>query len=287
MTTTLPDLKGKTILVTGATNGIGLEASVALARAGARVLMVGRDKARTAAALAEVQRRSASAAVESLLCDFSSQAEVRKLAAEVLARCPRLEVLINNAGGVSRARTLTKDGIETTFAVNHLGYFLLTTLLLERLIASAPARIVNVASTGHYRGTLDLDDPGYERGGFSTFKAYARSKLANVLFTRKLARTLSGKGVTVNALHPGAVATNIWSIARGWQKVVIDIVKRLVMISPEQGGETITYLAASPEVADKSGLYFEKNKPRAPAKAALDDALADRLWTESEKLVTR
>jgi NAD(P)-dependent dehydrogenase (short-subunit alcohol dehydrogenase family) len=273
----------KTILITGSSSGIGLEGAVVLAREGARVVLVGRDAARTDAAVAQVKQRSGSALVESLLCDFSSQASIRRLAGEVLARYPRLDVLVNNAGGVHKARTVTEDGIEATFAVNHLGYFLLTNLLLDRLIASAPARIVNVASVGHYNGTLDFDDLGFARGGYSIRKAYSRSKLANVLFTRLLARKLKGQGVTVNAVHPGAVATNIWSGAPRLAHPILAVAK-LFMLSPADGAQTLTYLAASAEVEGQTGLYFEKNRPRQPAPLAQDDALAERLWAESARL---
>src|SRR6185295_9334826 len=204
------DIRGKTVLVTGATSGIGLEASVALARQGARVIMVGRNQAKTEAARADVASRSGSKEVSYLLTDFASQASVRALADAVRSRADRLDVLVNNAGGVNKARTVTADGIETTFAVNHLGYFLLTNLLLDLVVKSAPARIVTVASVGHRRGTMDFDDLGFARG-YSIMKAYARSKLANVLFAAELARRLAGTGVTSNSLHPGAVATNIWS----------------------------------------------------------------------------
>lgn len=274
----------KTMLITGATNGLGLEAAVSLARDGHRVLMVGRDPARTAAALDDVKTRSGSVEVESLLCDFSSQESIRKLATEVLTRCPQLEVLINNAGTVSAERKVTGDGIETTFAVNHLGYYLLTRLLLDRLRASAPARIVNVASRGHYRGTLDFNDLGYERG-YHIIKAYTRSKLANVLFTLYLAKKLQGTGVTVNALHPGGVASNIWSGAPRWTQPFLSLGKRLFMITPEEGARTIVYLATSPEVEGKSGLYFHDNRPKKPARLARDEAVAERLWNESARLV--
>jgi retinol dehydrogenase 14 len=273
----------KTIVITGATSGIGLEAAVSLARQGARVVLVGRNPIKTAAGVAEVRERSSSQAVESALCDFSSLASIRKLAADLRARCKRVDVLINNAGGVSVERTLTGDGIESTFAVNHLGYFLLTNLLLDLLIESAPARIVNVASAAHYRGTLDLDDPGFERG-YQMMKAYSRSKLANVLFTRELARRLAGKGVTVNAVHPGAVATNIWSSAPRWARPIL-AVARLFMRSPAEGGQRIVYLASSPDVEATSGSYFEDDRVKRPSQLAQDDALAARLWSESTRLV--
>ncbi len=281
----LPVLSSKTILITGATSGIGLEASVVLARAGARLTMIGRDPARTAAAVAQVKERAGgSSRVDSLLCDFSSQASIRKLAADFSASHQRLDILINNAGAVNVERRLTEDGIESTFAVNHLGYYLLTRLLLNLLVKSAPSRIVNVASQGHYSGTLDFDDLGFQRG-YSIMKAYSRSKLGNVLFTRRLARDLKEKSVTVNALHPGGVATNIWSGAPGWAKPLLALAKRFFMLTPAQGAETIVYLATSPAVEKVTGLYFDKNRPKEAAKLGQDDALADRLWAESARLV--
>ena len=277
-------LAGKTVLITGATSGIGLEAAVVLAQAGAKVVMVGRDPARTANALAEIQKRSASSQVSSMLCDFSSQESIRRLAADFRAQNQRLDILVNNAGMVAPKRVLTVDGIESTFATNHLGYFLLTNLLLDLVIASAPARIINVASVGHRRGTMDLTDLGFERG-YNILKAYGRSKLGNVLFTRELARRLAGKGVTVNALHPGGVATGIWDKAPKWTQPLMAVLKGLFLISPAEGGATITHVALSPELEGKTGLYFEKNKPVDPAPLARDDALAAKLWDESAKLV--
>lgn len=277
------DLAGKTALVTGASSGIGLEAAVKLAARGARVLLVARDRGRGEAACAEVVRRSRSDSVELLLCDFSSQAATRALADQVRERTQRLDILINNAGSVSPKRQLTEDGIEQTFAVNHLGYFLLTNLLLDLLVASAPARIVNVSSIGHRQGTLDFDDLGFERG-YGIMKAYSRSKLANVLFTAELARRLDGKGVTVNALHPGAVATHIWSHAPAIARPFLAIAK-LFMISPEEGGDRIVYLATSPDLEGKSGGYYEKNRAVTPSSLARDAALAARLWDVSAGLV--
>jgi NAD(P)-dependent dehydrogenase (short-subunit alcohol dehydrogenase family) len=271
----------KTILLTGATSGIGLEASVVLAKEGHRVVMVGRDAAKTAACVAQVKARSGAAQVESLRCDFASQASVRALAASFRERFDRLDVLVNNAGTVFNERGQTVDGVENTFAVNYLSPFLLTQLLLDLLVKSAPARVVVVASTGHYRGTMNLEDPGFSRGGYSIMGAYGRSKLGNVMMTRVLARRLAGQGVTVNALHPGVVATNIWGGAPGWSQPLLALGKRLFMISPEEGGRTITYLATSPEVEGQTGLYFEKNTPRTPSALARDEALCEQLWDKS------
>lgn len=279
----IPDLSGKTILVTGATSGIGYEAAVDFAAAGARTVIIGRNPDKTDAVLAEIKERSGSDIVDALLCDFTSQAAIRRLAQTVLDRYPRLDVLVNNAGAVHTQRTLTEDGIEATFAVNHLGYFLLTHLLLDRLVASAPARIVNVASTAHYRGTIDFDDLGFEQG-YAIMKAYARSKLANVLFTRELAKRLEGRGVTVNALHPGVVATHIWDGAPNWTQPLFALAKRIFMTTPAQGADAILYLATYPDVAEVSGLYFEKNRPKEPSRLARDGEIAERLWVESEHL---
>jgi NAD(P)-dependent dehydrogenase (short-subunit alcohol dehydrogenase family) len=278
------DVRDKTILLTGATHGIGREAAVALARLGARMVLVGRDPARTETTVADVRSRSGSQEVSHLLCDFSSQAAIRKLAEDFQARHDRLHVLINNAGTVNKRRRLTGDGIETTFAVNHLGYFLLTNLLLDLLKRSAPARIVTVASIGHRRGTLDFDDLGFERG-YALMRAYTRSKLANVLFANELARRLEGTGVTSNSLHPGRVATNIWSGAPLWAKPIIYLLLRPSFISTEEGSRTIVQLASDPSLEGVTGNYFEFHKPVAPAPLAQDQALAKRLWQVSADLV--
>lgn len=269
----------KTVLITGATSGIGLEAAVQLAREEMRVVLVGRDPRRTADAVEQVKLRAGSKEVDSLLCDFESQAEVRKLAANYLAKYDALDVLVNNAGTVYKDRALTEDGIERTFAVDHLGYFLLTNLLLER---RSPARIVNVASTAHYRGSMDFSDLGFERG-YNMMKAYARAKLGNVLFTRALAKRVDPKRTTVNALHPGAVATNIWSYAPWYLQPILSLAK-LFMISPDQGGQRIAYLAASPQLEGMTGLYFEDNQPKQPSKLSQDDVLVEQLWAESARL---
>lgn len=273
----------KTILLTGATSGIGYEAAIILAKEGHHVVMVGRDRAKTERCVAEVKSKSGSSTVDFLLGDIGSQQSVRQLAADVLAKYPRLDVLVNNAGTVFEKRQLSVDGIEATWATNHLGGFLLTSLLLERLIASGPARIVMVSSVGHYRATLDLADVGFEKGGYGIMAAYTRSKLANVLMARSLVKRLDGKNVTVNSLHPGAVATNIWSGAPKWLQPPLALLKALFMISPEEGARTITYLATSPEVEGKTNLYFEKNQPKKPSRLARDEALAESVWQLSEQ----
>jgi NAD(P)-dependent dehydrogenase (short-subunit alcohol dehydrogenase family) len=222
--------------------------------------------------------------VSHLLCDFSSQAAVRNLAEAFRGQHQRLDVLVNNAGGVNKARRLTVDGIETTFAVNHLGPFLLTNLLLDLIVRSAPARIVTVASVGHRRGTLDFGDLGYERG-YAIMRAYSRSKLANILFANELARRLARTGVTSNSLHPGAVDTGIWSGAPWWAQPMIQILFRPFFISAEQGGRYIVELAARPELADVTGKYFEKDRMVAPSALAMDATLGKRLWDVSASMV--
>jgi retinol dehydrogenase 14 len=298
------DIRGKTVLITGATSGIGFAAARELARRGARVVMVGRDPARTAKAAEEANAAarktaasaststsasaSASAAgsdsVSYLLCDFSSFADIRRLAAEFRARHDRLDVLVNNAGGVSKTRRLSKDGIEMTFAVNHLGYFLLTTLLTDLLAKSAPARVVSVASIGHRSGTLDFDDLGYEHG-YKIMRAYSRSKLANVLFANELARRLAGTGVTSNSLHPGAVNSNIWSGAPWYAQPVIRLLRAFAFISVEKGGSYIVDLAANPQFDNVTGRYFEEGVMKDPAPLARDEALARQLWDVSASMV--
>lgn len=270
-------------LVTGGSDGLGLETAINLARAGMRVLVVGRNPAKMSRALDVIRDRAGSTTVESFQCDLSSQEEVRRLAAQVRERTRRIDLLVNNAGGVHRRRTVTVDGIEATFAVNHLAYYLLTRLLLDLVVSSAPARIVNVASNAHFAGTLDFEDLGFERG-YQIIKAYARSKLCNVLFTRELARRLQGTGVTANAVHPGTVATAIWSGAPPWTRPILAIMKRVSMLRPEEGGTRITYVATSRDLEGVTGGFFDKNTRVAPSPLAQDDALARRLWDVSAHL---
>src|SRR2546430_5841554 len=276
------DIRGKRVLVTGATNGIGLEAARSVAKQGAKLVLVGRDAAKTARCLADVRASAPGADVSSLLCDFSRQKEARRLAEEVLRRFDRLDVLVNNAGTVFKNRTLTEDGIEATFAVNHLGYFLLTQLLLERIIRSAPARIVNVASIAHRRASMNFDDLFYERG-YLLMKAYGRSKLGNVLYTRLLAQKLAGTGVTVNSLHPGAVDTGIWSAAPAWMKPLIAILRRFAFISAEEGGRRIVQLVAGPELSGTTRPDFEKRRSVDPASRAPGRARAARVLQGGER----
>lgn len=273
----------KTYVITGATAGIGLECAVQLAAPDARLVLVGRDSAKLDQAAARVTAAGA-AVVDSRLCDFSSLASVRGLALGVLADYDRIDVLINNAGGVFTARTETIDGYESTFAVNHLAGFLLTESLKKLMVAGAPSRIVMTASTGHYRGSMDFDDLGFEQN-YSVMRAYSRSKLANVLYTRDLARELADSGVTVNALHPGMVATDIWNGAPWFARPVLAAVKRFKMISPAEGGRRIAYLASDPGLKDITGAYFEDNQITAPSVIAQDDAVAARLRNESEQLI--
>jgi retinol dehydrogenase-14 len=275
----------KTFVVTGGSDGIGLECASQLARAepDCRIVLVGRDPRRTAAAVGRLRAESPTCASDALLCDFTDQSAVRRLADDLLRTCPRIDVLVNNAGTVFSRRTLTADGIEATFAVNHLAGFLLTELLLECLRESAPSRVVFTSSAGHYSGTLDLDDIGFERG-YSNMRAYSRSKLANVLTARELARRLAGSGVTVTSLHPGAISTNIWSAAPWFARPVLALAKRR-MESPEVGGSRLAYLAASPEVEGATGGYYDGNRLRDPSPLAQDDALGERLYDVSARLV--
>jgi NAD(P)-dependent dehydrogenase (short-subunit alcohol dehydrogenase family) len=276
-------IDGKVVLITGATSGIGLEVAIALGKLGARPIIVGRNEQRTTSAVTEIRER-ANVHAWSYLCDFSSQTDIRTLAAALHRDQSRIDVLVNNAGAVNKRRLVSIDGIEKTFATNHLGYFLLTTLLLDLIIRSTPARIVTVASIGHRRGTLDFDNLGFERGGYGIMRAYSRSKLANVLFANELARRLAGTGVTSNSLHPGGVATNIWSGAPLWTKPLIYLFLRRFFIPAEAGAQTIVQLAANPDLEGVTGRYFENQVAVQPAALAQDDELARRLWDVSEQL---
>jgi retinol dehydrogenase 14 len=279
-------VSAKTFVITGGSDGIGLECASLLARdtAGCRIVLVGRNPDRTASAVGRIRQESPSVAVDSFLCDFGDLAAVRRLAQDLLAACDRIDVLVNNAGTVFARRTVTGDGLEATFAVNHLAGLLLTELLLDRIEESAPARIVFTSSDGHYSGTMDLDDLGFQHG-YSIMRAYSRSKLANVLTARHLARRLDGTGITVTSLHPGAIATNIWSGAPWFARPVLAVVKRWKMESPATGGKRLAYLAADPAVEGQTGGYYRRNELREPSALALDDDLGDRLYDLSADLV--
>ena len=273
-------MEGKVCVVTGATSGIGKAAATALAGLGATVVLVGRDRGRTEAAAAEIRSESAPPPrVE--IADLASLEQVRGLA-ERLAGLERIDVLINNAGLVLRERRITPDGCEHVFALNHLAPFLLTNLLLPKLTASAPARVVTVTSDAHSAARLDLSDPNLERG-WDSWRSYANSKLANILFTRELARRLDGTGVTANCAHPGVVRTGFGRQASPLLKLGITI-GRPFMLSPARGADTIVYLASSPAVADQTGGYYVKRQRREPSAAARDDAAARKLWEISEKM---
>jgi NAD(P)-dependent dehydrogenase (short-subunit alcohol dehydrogenase family) len=271
-------MRGQVCLVTGATSGIGAVAARELARRGAHVVLTGRDPARCAAAAAEIKYRTG-AEVETLVADLSVQQQVRDLARQFRERHTRLHVLVNNAGAIFRKREATADGLERTFALNHLAYFLLTQSLRDLLEASAPARVVNVSSRAHQGAVLDFDDLQGRRS-YNGWRAYCRSKLANLLFTFELSRRLAGTGVTANALHPGWVATGFGG-NNGWLGHIWQFAARQLAIGPEEGAQTIIYLACSPEVAGVSGKYFAQEKVVEPSAAASDLEAARRLWEVS------
>lgn len=279
-------MEGKVVLVTGATNGIGRVAARELARMGAHVIVVGRSQARIDETIGEIKQQTGSSKIDSLKADLSSMAAIRRLTEDFMARYDRLDVLVNNAGAFFQKRQESVDGFEMTFAVNHLNYFLLTNLLLDVLQASAPARIVNVSSDAHIGGPLKLDDlQSRQSYGGSGFLAYGQSKLANILFTYELARRLAGTGVTANALHPGFVATGFGKNNSGFMRLAMSVMQ-LFALTPEQGADTIIYLASAPEVEGVSGQYFEKRKAKSSSPHSYDEDAARRLWEISEKLTT-
>jgi NAD(P)-dependent dehydrogenase (short-subunit alcohol dehydrogenase family) len=278
-------MKGKTIVATGATSGIGEAAVLALAGQGARIVIVARDEARGRATMQKIEAKAPGLGHRLYLADLSSIAETRKVGAAIVASEPRIDVLINNAGALFSNRRVTPEGVELTFALNHMSYFVLTEALRERLIASAPARIVSTSSTAHQGTKLDFNDL-QSANGYGGLKVYGRSKLANILFTRELARRLAGTSVTANCLHPGVVKTRFGESSGGFAGLLIPFL-RPFFISPEAGADTIVYLASSPDVAGMTGGYFAKRKLTEPSAAARDDAAAKRLWIESEKLALR
>ena len=279
----VPLMAGKSVLVTGATGGIGKATAVGLAALGARVGITGRDRARTEAAAAGIRASAGNPVVDAFAADVSALFEVRRLAAQVLDAYPRLDVLINNVGGFWAHRHVTADGLEHTFAVNHLAPFLLTNLLLDRLIASAPARTVTVASGAHSAGRIDFGDLQGERN-YSGQRAYSQSKLANVMFTYELARRLEGTGVTATVLHPGVVRTSFGAEDQAAYFAFLTRVARPFMKTPARGAATTIYLASAPEVEAITGRYYANGKPKTSSKASYDTAAAARLWQASADL---
>jgi NAD(P)-dependent dehydrogenase (short-subunit alcohol dehydrogenase family) len=277
-------MRGKTCVITGATSGIGLEAAARLGALGARLVLVGRSRDKGNAAVARLRANVPDVAVEIHYADLSRPDEIRRLGDALLGTASRIDVLINNAGAVFADRNATPDGLELTFALNHMGYFRLTAPLRDRLIASAPARIVNVASEAHRGSHLDFADLQCS-SHYSGWRAYQRSKLANILFTRELARRLEGTGVTANCLHPGFVASGFGDNNRGIWRLGIAIGKLVAAVPVQRGAETPIYLASSPDLEKISGKYFIKCRERQPDAAAEDDKAAARLWEESERLM--
>ncbi|HEY7508564.1 MAG TPA: SDR family oxidoreductase [Nitrososphaera sp.] len=276
-------MNSRVCLVTGATSGIGKEIASGLAGLGATVVFVGRDAAKCETVLREIVQKHPGSDVSYVICDLSSQESVRGLAAKFLDKHSSLHVLVNNAGLFAGERAATADGIEMTFAVNHLAPFLLTHLLSSRLKTSAPARVITTSSVAHKGARIDFDDPQFEKRQYGGIAAYGQSKLANILFTRELARRLADRGVTANCFHPGGVKTDLmegnpllyraaWAAASPF------------LLSPEKGADTGVYLASSPEVEQVTGRYFVKRKISEPSEAARDDEAAARLWTISEEL---
>jgi NAD(P)-dependent dehydrogenase (short-subunit alcohol dehydrogenase family) len=275
-------VQGKVVVITGATSGIGEVAARRLAAMGARMVLIARDKNRGEAVLAQLRAAGPDISHSIHYGDLSRISEMKRLALEIAAVEPRIDVLINNAGALFASRKLTEDGLECTFAVNHMAYFVLTYGLLARLSAFPPARIVNTASDAHRGCELDFDDLQSSKA-YSAIRVYGRSKLCNILFTRELSRRLSGQGVSANCLHPGFVATRFGDGSGGFLSRVVRVAK-LFAISPDKGAETLVYLASSPEVSRVSGGYFYKCRPATPTAPARDDESAKRLWAASAKL---
>jgi NAD(P)-dependent dehydrogenase (short-subunit alcohol dehydrogenase family) len=272
-------MQGKTIVITGGTSGIGEVAALKLAGRGARIVLVARSKSRCAATLARLEAAAPGLGHKAHYADLSRLADMKQVATEIAASEPRIDVLINNAGALFNSRMVTPDGLEMTFATNHMAYFVMTALLRERLLVSVPARIVNTASNAHQGAKLDLDDLQSAKS-YLGFGVYGRSKLCNILFTRELARRLQGAGVTANCLHPGFVATRFGDESGGLLGPLVRVAKAIA-ISPEKGAETIVYLASAPQVAQTTGAYFVKSRVAQPTQTARDDALARKLWDKT------
>ncbi len=274
-------MQGKTVVATGATSGIGEVAVLELARMGARIVFVARDERRAEATMKKLETQAPGRGHRVHLADLSLMAETRRVGQAIAQQEPRVDVLINNAGAMFADRRVTAEGLEMTFALNHMAYFTLTAALCDKLVASAPARIVSTASTAHRGMRLDFSDlQGMRR---YNGQAYGRSKLANILFTRELARRLAGTAVAANYFHPGFVATRLGDASGGWTGRLFPFAK-MFAITPERGADTLVYLASSPEVANVTGAYFVKRKVTEPSSATRDDSAAKRLWEASEAL---
>src|SRR5215467_4625522 len=280
-------MSGKICIVTGANSGIGKETARGLAQMGAHVVMVCRNAEKGKGALEEIRRESGPSQVDLLIADISSQSSVQALAEQIQQKYPRLDLLVNNAGGATPARKLSADGIEMTLATNHLGPALLTLLLLDLLKASAPSRIINVSSEAQRRARLDMNDLQFERRKYRGIAAYGQSKLLMNAFTFEVARRLAGTGVTANCLHPGIVATNIWNANPPplIGKLIIALVKPF-MLNSKQGATVSLYLAASPEVAQVSGEYFVKSKPAKSNPLSRDPKLMAEVWLCTNKMTS-
>jgi len=283
MVGTLP-MGGKIVVITGGTGGIGKATATGLATLGARVGITGRDPARAEQAAADIRAASGNPAVDAFAADMTSQNELRQLAAVVLEAYPRLDVLVNNVGGFWAHRHSTADGLERTFALNHLAPFLLTNLLMDRLKASAPARVITVSSGAQSMGRIEFDDLQGARS-YSGQRAYNQSKLANVMFTNELARRLHGTRVMANYLHPGVVRTNFGAEDQAWFFTVISRVVRPLLKTPAQGAQTSIYLASTPDLADVTGQFFTNGKPKRANRIAYDIDMTARLWLVSAELV--
>lgn len=279
------DLKNKVCLVTGATGGIGLLTAQALAQMGGTVVVVSRSAQKCADTVSRLKIATANPNVDYIAGDLSVMSQVKQVADQFLQRYDRLDVLVNNAGAVFSSRQVSADGYEMTMALNHLSYFYLTHLLQDRLLKSAPARIVNVSSDAHRGGSINFDDLMSEQK-YSSFGVYSMSKLANILFTNELARRLEDTGVTANSLHPGFVASNFGKSNGGIWGIFMPVIQ-LFAISPAKGAETSIYLASSPEVEGVTGQYFNKKKAVKAADAAYDQAAQKRLWDVSDELVKK
>ncbi len=278
-------LKGKVCLITGATSGIGKVTATALAAQGAEVVITGRNREKTEVTTRQIKSQTGNETIHYLLADHSDLGQVRALASNFNEHFSRLDILINNAGSFFNTRRETQYGVEMTFLVNHLAPFLLTNLLLETIQGSAPSRIINVSSDAHSYGNMDFDDLCFRRG-YVGMKAYARSKLANILFTYELVRRFPESGTTFNALHPGHVATDIWRTNFSFIGPALKKVMGLVALSPEEGADNTIYLASSPDVAGETGNYFVKREPAQSSPLSYDEDNAKRLWEISEDLTS-